>query len=75
MVTVLSFPVSWMGPLLPSHVKEDLSRVIAPPSGARPIQNPVMLLKHAMVPPSDEVLLQIFKMGKEQGEQFVKEKM
>ncbi len=74
-ITVLSFPTQWIGPMLPSHVKEDLSRVIAPPPGAPPIRNVATMLRHALVPPSEDILRQLFDLGKAEGTRFVERRM
>jgi hypothetical protein len=73
-ITVLSFPIAWTRPALPSHVKADLTRVIAP-QWTRPIQNPIILLWRAVVPPSREILQQLYDMGQTEGERFVKERL
>ncbi len=70
-ITVLSFPPSWMGPMLPKHVKADLTRVIAPPVHAKPIGNPLTLMRNAIVPPTDQVLQQVYDLGREQGLRFI----
>ena len=69
-VYVLAFPPSWMGPLLPSRVREAEKRGDVVSLSARMAGNPVRLMRLALGPPTEEELREVFAEGEEEADKW-----